>query len=244
MNWIIGDIHGCLEQFDSVLAKIKERDSEAQIYCVGDYCDRGPNTRGVVDRILAEGNIKCVRGNHDDVFDCIISCKPTQLSDNQGSDAPMENLAWFLNFGMYETLASYGIYHDDVREALRTMTNMRAMAARIPESHAKFFNELPLMIEEKDFFVAHAAVVPESDLKSILEYDTHRKAMIWGRYDLQQIKSNKEWGKTGYFGHTPTHFYGEKGIVSGPNIELIDTGCVFGNCLTAVCHETKEIITS
>jgi hypothetical protein len=55
--------------------------------------------------------------------------------------------------------------------------------------------------------------------------------------------SPKGWGKTGYFGHTPMKYYGRVGPILGPEIVLIDTGAFSGGGLTAICHETKEILT-
>ena len=244
MNWVVGDVHGMLSEFESVIAQIEAKDFEASIYCVGDFCDRGYNSKGVVDVILSKSNIKCVRGNHDDIFDCILSGKPTQCSDDQTYEAPLSSLSWFLQFGMWETLGSYGMERDVIRDSMRSLSSLASLMQKIPAEHHEFYKNLPLMIHGDGFFVAHASVVPECNLDDILEYDTHRKAMIWGRYTQSQIDQPKAWGKTGYFGHTPTKHYGKQDVIFGDQCVLCDTGSFFSKKISAVCHETKEVVTS
>lgn len=88
MNWVIGDVHGMLGELDSVLAQIDKKDPEAIYWFVGDFCDRGYNSKGVVDRVISLGErARKVRGNHDDVMHCIVSGKPTPYSDDKTSEA-------------------------------------------------------------------------------------------------------------------------------------------------------------
>jgi serine/threonine protein phosphatase 1 len=265
MNYIIGDIHGAFEMFDALLAKIADRDSSAHIYCVGDFCDRGKNTNAVVERILSANNIHCVRGNHDDIFDCILSGKPTRFGEERGEDAPLAALDWFMQFGMYETFESYGVSNSSLNRALHGGLDALATLVNraVPETHRKFFNDLPIMIERESFFIGHASIPTECDLKDLSEglkgesaYSrVMGNALLWGRYSMSQIHQDKQWGKTGYFGHTPTSRYMDSedsttGFPSipepifGKDIVLVDTGAAFGYHLTAVCHETKEVFTS
>lgn len=67
--FIIGDIHGCCKTFKKlILEKISIKKSD-KIYCLGDYVDRGPDTKGVIDfiiRMREQGyNIHTLRGNHE-----------------------------------------------------------------------------------------------------------------------------------------------------------------------------------
>jgi serine/threonine protein phosphatase 1 len=255
MNWIIGDPHGCVEQLEALVKQIKEKDAGATLYCVGDFCDRGPDTRGVVNLVLREG-IKCTRGNHDDVMDCILTGAPTTFSEEQGEDAALASLSWFMRYGMLDTFGSYGAETDDVYAALSGLSHLKKLAAIVPQQHHDFFHCLPLIVEGDGFFISHAALPPEMSPadaiaavtaeKPDLDQRVVGKALIWGRYTMEQIQQDKVWGKTGYFGHTPTKFYGNDHLgkpIFGKDIVLVDTGAVFGNGLTAVCHETKEVIT-
>lgn len=246
MNWIIGDVHGMLDELNSVLAQIDEKDPEAAYWFVGDFCDRGYNSKGVVDRVLELGDrAKAVRGNHDDVFHCILQGKATPYTDNQGPDAALECLAWFTNFGMYDTFASYGKDRSAVRMGMHGAYALKGLVDEIPESHKEFYYNLPLTLEGPGFFICHAYVEPQTTLEDALGYEAHRKNMIWGRFEKFQLDQKKSWGKVGYFGHTPTHTrYQSKDPVFGDDIVLVDTGAVFGNCLSAVCHETKKVVRS
>src|SRR4051794_37675371 len=63
----IGDIHGCLRAFDALLAEVDPQ-SDDVLVTLGDYIDRGPNSKGVLDRLLSLGSrCRCLplKGNHD-----------------------------------------------------------------------------------------------------------------------------------------------------------------------------------
>lgn len=66
----IGDIHGCLAALDAVLAAVAPGPDDL-VVTLGDYVDRGPDSRGVLDRLIALGqqtNLVCILGNHDEMF--------------------------------------------------------------------------------------------------------------------------------------------------------------------------------
>ncbi len=93
-KYAISDIHGCLETFKTLLQKIElSRDDE--LYLLGDYIDRGPYSKGVIDyiwQLQVDGfYIKCLRGNHEQMY----------LNSFDGTD----------DWGDYhrETIASFGV---------------------------------------------------------------------------------------------------------------------------------------
>ncbi len=66
----IGDIHGCLAALDAVLAAVAPGPDDL-VVTLGDYVDRGPDSRGVLDRLIALGaqtRLVCLLGNHDEMF--------------------------------------------------------------------------------------------------------------------------------------------------------------------------------
>ena len=76
MRWVVGDIHGMLRPLRSLVGHVTAKDPAAQFLFVGDYVNRGPDSRGVIDLLLSlqdEGRAKFVRGNHDDIFDMVLS---------------------------------------------------------------------------------------------------------------------------------------------------------------------------
>ena len=96
-KYAISDIHGCSETFNALLEKIGLNKSD-ELYLLGDYIDRGPDSRGVIDTILRlqeEGyQIHCLRGNHE------------QMLEDQ-LHYPNFHLDWLANGGV-RTLESFG----------------------------------------------------------------------------------------------------------------------------------------
>ena len=237
MNWIFSDPHACYDKLDNLLSKIKEKDKDAKIHCGGDLCDRGTNTKGVIQRVIDEG-ILCVRGNHDVCFDAVINNK--MLVMNREVVSPIQTLQWFANYGMDDAFISYGLSRNFVGNCINN-GELEPLRNAIPDSHKKFLTNLPLYMEMEDFFIIHAYL----PINKSPNYSTYNEEQaIWGRFTKDEIKEPKDWTKKGYFGHTPTWNYGNNGIVFGDKIALIDTGASMGGVLTAICHETQEVITS
>lgn len=137
----IGDVHGCLEQLQR-LVKLCEKDAashKSTFIFLGDYIDRGPDSRGVVDFLIdlqkwSPDHIVCLRGNHEDLL----------LSALDGEDA---ELRWLEN-GADATLRSY-----------------RATRARdLPASHIDWVRSLPLFYDDGQRFFVHAGVHPDRPL--------------------------------------------------------------------------------
>src|SRR5579871_1746331 len=107
MDWVIGDVHGMLRPLSALLDAVRETDPDAHFIFVGDYVNRGPDARGVIELLLTLTNATFLRGNHDDVFDLLVNgdcyiCHPTAMN-------PLEAFTWFMQFGLAETLMSYGV---------------------------------------------------------------------------------------------------------------------------------------
>lgn len=62
---LVGDIHGCLEEFNELLKSIQYDSRTMRLIALGDLMDRGPDQAGCVRRVR-ELNIECVKGNHED----------------------------------------------------------------------------------------------------------------------------------------------------------------------------------
>ena len=68
MAWVLTDIHGCLRTLDALLDRLELRTGDA-LYFLGDYVDRGPDSKGVIDRIWEleqHYQVTCLRGNHEE----------------------------------------------------------------------------------------------------------------------------------------------------------------------------------
>ncbi|MCB9759275.1 MAG: metallophosphoesterase [Alphaproteobacteria bacterium] len=133
---VIGDIHGEA----GLLARLLERlPEDALVVCVGDLGDRGPDTRGVLDRLIERGAVG-VLGNHD-----------LWLRDwavGRGFD----RMALTPSMGGVTTLQSYGVKPGDIE----------AQAPRVPEHHRRWLAALPvaldLVVAGQPWWVIHAGV--------------------------------------------------------------------------------------
>ena len=106
MRWVIGDIHGMLRPLEALVAAISRRDPGAHLIFVGDYVNRGPDSRQVIDLLLTLPHATFLRGNHDDIFDLILH-GDCYMCHKDAPDA-VAGFAWFMEHGLDKTLVSYG----------------------------------------------------------------------------------------------------------------------------------------
>jgi serine/threonine protein phosphatase 1 len=130
--FIIGDIHGCNKTFRKlVLEKISIRKTD-KIYCLGDYIDRGPDSKGVIDFIIQlrkDGfNIHTLRGNHE------------QLLLESEIDEPAKEI-WLKNGGD-KALMSFGV--NSIRD--------------FDKKYIDFFKRTKYFIQTKYFILVHAGL--------------------------------------------------------------------------------------
>jgi serine/threonine protein phosphatase 1 len=144
----IGDIHGCLRAFDAILAEIDPQPDDL-IVTLGDYVDRGPNSKGVLDRMLElRERCRCVslQGNHELIM---LAAR---------DDA--EHFSDWLKSGGKKALASYGANED-----------WQTFAESIPERHWQFMNEECVAYHETEtHFFVHANVYPDMPLADQPDY--------------------------------------------------------------------------
>lgn len=171
--FIVGDVHGCLEMLQRLIDKIEWNPSNDRLIFIGDYIDRGENSKGVVDFILKLKKnsplVQCLIGNHEQMF----------LDYLSGVDSQ----SFMLNGGLL-TLKSYN------EEKLRSEDPL------IPSSHLDFFSSLLPMIELEQCYVVHAGFRPNIRLE-----DQNHVDMIWIRDEF--IYSDYDFGEVVIFGHTP-----------------------------------------
>ena len=242
-----------LRSLEALLAAIERHDPQRQLLFVGDFVNRGPDSKGVLDLLLTLKEAHFVRGNHDDVFDQVIS--GLSYCGKPGEESRIASFKWFMEHGLDKTLLSYGVPEGDLRHALRrpTTINLDLLVENVPPAHKKFLRNLPVVLETDDMFVAHAKwdVFATTQSPPISERLRNSEAMrytlLWGRYRIEEIDTDKPWERVGYFGHTPVDSYTdlpELVPVLGPQIVLLDTAAALlpQGRLTAVCHESGAFI--
>jgi serine/threonine protein phosphatase 1 len=225
--YVIGDIHGRLDLLDRLIAAI-ERDAKRQgIDCLtvtlGDYIDRGPHSRGVLERLAENpfpGEYVALKGNHEQLLEMF-------LGD------PEIGPHW-RQLGGLETLHSFGVRiapllsSHDYEEAAERLRD-----ALMP-AHEKFLASLQTSLSVGRYFLCHAGVRPGVPLERQNEED-----LLWIRDEF--LNSEADFGKVVVHGHTPT----EKPEVL-PNRINIDTGAFATGRLTCVVldGEAQRFITA
>ena len=131
-QFAISDIHGCAKTFRKLVLEVIELSMADTLYLLGDYVNKGPDSKGVLDFIFelqnSGYNLKCLRGNHEQ--DLIDGLKYSWVEIE------------FLNRGGRETLLSFGV--DNVHQ--------------IPEKYLKFIISLPFFFETENYLLIHAGL--------------------------------------------------------------------------------------
>lgn len=223
--YAVGDIHGQLADLHRVLDLIEaDGGPDARIVFVGDYTDRGPDSRGVLDALI-EGKALgrdwiTLMGNHDRMFAWFMQDYP-----RHEAYLPIE-LGW-LNprLGGDTALGSYGVHFTDKERMLHVHAQARAA---VPQAHLDFLRGLDMTYETDDLFFAHAGIRPGVALDQQDPED-----LLWIRKEFH--KDTRDHGKLIVHGHTPV----ERATHYGNRINL-DTGAGYGNPLTAAVFEGRD----
>lgn len=223
--YAVGDIHGRSDLLNNLLRQI-ETDAAQQdgakkktLIFIGDYVDRGPDSRGVVDILLhrlPEGfSVYFLKGNHEDLLLAFL-------------DDPRRLDHWRMNGGE-ATMASYGVDVDGLDGTGAPPAAWRdAFMANLPPAHFDFFRHLCLLVPRGDYLFVHAGVRPGVPLHAQDDID-----LIWIRDEF--LDATEPFGKVVVHGHTPV----PDPVVRSNRID-IDTGAVFSNRLTALRLKNGE----
>ena len=224
----IGDIHGQRSKLYDLLHQIHP-DLKDQIVFLGDYVDRGPNSKGVVDDLIdfkvSFPQTIFIRGNHDQLFLDVLSYsglsslvplrKQSEKYRRKMSGYP--DLQCWKDNGGEATQKSYRaefVYGPQANGYVN-------LGADIPQSHIKFLETTRLYFEKDRFLFVHAGINKNMPLA-----DQDPYVLMWDR-DLDGGPK----GKTLVVGHTPSP-EGEPLIAD--DLIMIDTGAGWDGLLTAL----------
>jgi serine/threonine protein phosphatase 1 len=172
----VGDVHGCADELEELLASLP-LNSDSVVVMLGDYIDRGPYSRRVIE-ILMEAQQKhrvvTLSGNHEEM-----------LREFLDGTNPQRVARFILNGGS-STLADFA---DDHGEWV------------IPKAHLEFLENLKLWYETDEHFFVHAGV-PDVALKE-LDPVRDRDELLWIRRAF--IGNTRKWEKRIVHGHTPVN---------------------------------------
>lgn len=247
MIYAIGDIHGQKQMLDRALALIEaDGGPDAHVVFLGDYTDRGPDSRGVLDLLIAGGaagrNWHPIKGNHDRMFHNFV----TKGIEHDARVA--SGISWVNpRLGGVMTLASYGIgdanaprfaRSDDGPEFLtRYIIQDHVLSAKeiisraqndVPKQHLDFLDSLPLTHQAGALLFVHAGLRPGIALP-----DQDPEDLLWIRGDW--LSDTRDHGPLVVHGHTaldhPQHH--------GNRVNL-DGGAGYGNTLHPAVFEGRD----
>lgn len=187
----VGDIHGCDDLLEALLEGIdvitRHDPHPPIIVFLGDYVDRGPASRQVIDRLIsleAQGRkARFICGNHEEAM-------LRFLGDMEGG------LAW-PGYGGRETMASYGVACPEDEQDLDAwrVTQARLKEA-IPTAHMKFLWGLEDKVELGGYLFVHAGLRPEKSIAAQTQRD-----LRWIREPF--LSDTRPFSHVVVHGHTP-----------------------------------------
>ncbi len=220
--YAFGDIHGRFDLLEALYPKIRgdiERRPAARTaeIFLGDYIDRGPRSRDVLEWMIAArpvaGERICLMGNHEDMLLRVL-------------DDPQATSTWLHNGGLATIMSYAAIPPDDL--SLTVAAARDAFLAAFPPEHRSFVEGLPRMARFGGYVFVHAGLRPRRALA-----DQDPDDLVWIREPF--LSSNADFGARVVHGHTPV-----EAPEIRPNRINIDTGAVFTGRLTCLILEGED----
>jgi bis(5'-nucleosyl)-tetraphosphatase (symmetrical) len=215
----IGDIHGCIDEFNELLKKLQYDPKTDRLILLGDLVDRGPDSLAVLQRAI-DLNLECVMGNHEHKFVKWFRSQGSKVDvyDRKDYYAKLtdQQLNYIMNMPLYVELDDVIAVHAGLKPGI-LLSNQRKddlMYLRYTDSERKFVS-----------------------LKTINRVGKEAAgAIFWTEFWYGP--------KSVVYGHN-VHDYDKPLIeerIPGVTCYGLDTGCCFGGHLTALIWETKEIV--
>lgn len=221
--YAIGDVHGRSDLLARLLDRIDaERAAnpraEEHLILLGDLIDRGPDSRGVLDLLLARRNVdptlRLLSGNHEEMLLTILEGEAEHLTD-------------WLRFGGAECVESYGIDPLALQESI-SETAIHRLRAAIPEAHLALLRGMTSRFAVGEYLFVHAGIRPGIPIEHQQTRDLH-----WIRSPF--LGSMADHGAMIVHGHSIS-----EGPEIRPNRIGIDTGAYASGRLTALCIDGAE----
>lgn len=226
LTYAVGDIHGRADLLARLLEKIRvdragrAAPGRALIVFLGDYVDRGPHSREVIEQLIAfRGDpafeSRFLLGNHEDAMLDYL-------------DGRISGLGW-AKHGGDTTLRSYGV--EPPREGSRTAWAARrdAFRAAVPPSHRTFLEQLELAVAQDRLLFVHAGIRPGVALEH-----QDKRDLLWIRSEFLRGERDDRWLVV--HGHTP-----KEEAYTGPGRLCLDSGSYISGRLTAAVFEGAEL---
>lgn len=215
LTCVIGDVHGQIRKLEPLLDLCEScAGPDARFVFVGDYVDRGPDAKAVVEVLIdlqqrKAGQVVCLRGNHEAV---VLAAAHDRMHTLPGD---VDIAVWLgPQGGGRETLVSYGVRR----------------ASELPRAHLDWMASLPLFHDDGLRFYAHAGVRPDRRLTDQDEDD-----LLWIREPF--LSHAGDFGRLVVHGHTPV-------AARVPDMRFnrlnLDTGAGYEGPLTAALFDDRQ----
>jgi diadenosine tetraphosphatase ApaH/serine/threonine PP2A family protein phosphatase len=218
-NIIIGDIHGCIEEFNELLNKLNYNPIDDRVILLGDLIDRGPDSVAVVKR-AQELNLECVMGNHEHKF-----------------------LKWYKSHGsrgdVYDKKGYYSDFSETDINYIFKMPNYIKID-NIIIAHAGLKPGVPIEHQTKDDLLYLRYTDKDKKFISLKKIHKIGKEAA-GAHFWTEFWQGPE---SVIYGHNVSsqEFPLIEEVAPGVVCYGLDTGCCFGGNLSCLIIETKEII--
>jgi serine/threonine protein phosphatase 1 len=226
----IGDIHGCFQAFEALLQAIAPQ-PEDRLILLGDFVDRGPDSWGVIERILKlqqQCNLVSLLGNHEEMLLAAIS--------------DSDSLRMWLGFGGDATLESYRLGREKLppltnadvpfRKWLWMLEDSRKELRRFPVPHLEFLRACSAWYETQTHLFVHANCRPD-----VAPVEESEQILRWEVVDPRWAQPHKS-GKVLVVGHTAQK---DGQVLDLGHLICIDTYCHGGGWLTALDVDTGQL---
>lgn len=221
--YVVGDIHGRSDLLDRMAAKIADDLAarpvpESLVVTVGDYIDRGPDSSGVIERLMRNPfatSYVALKGNHEVLLEDFLAVPATAVH--------------WRRLGGIATLRSYGVAADDVTAGRNYVEAARALAQAVPAGHLDFVASLDTSLTVGGYFICHAGVRPGVPLERQSEED-----LLWIREPF--LASRADFGKIVVHGHTPAP--APEALANRINV---DTGAFMTGRLTCAAIDAEGV---
>jgi serine/threonine protein phosphatase 1 len=220
--YIIGDIHGRADLLDQMIGHIgndigRSDTAECLTVTLGDYIDRGPNSKDVLERLSNNPfptKYIALRGNHEAMFEQFLF-------------EPTAGFPW-LQMGGLKTLHSYGVTIEELMNNNGLEAASRAMNAALPEKHRQFLSLLQPFLAVGQNYFCHAGIRPQVPMAQQKLED-----LLWIREEF--LNCDVMFEKTISHGHTPCEWPDVR-----PNRINVDTGAYATGRLTCLVLDGEE----
>ncbi|MEK3719762.1 metallophosphoesterase family protein [Paenibacillus sp. FSL H8-0034] len=212
---VISDIHGCYEPFNQLLDLMSYEPKVDQLILLGDYVDRGPHSKEVVEQIrkmVQDDGVIALRGNHDQRFIDIVRTEDHLVSSKFVDHGGKQTMMSYLNIDTID----YAMIHEELETFKQLVRTEHA-------AHVAFLESLPYYYEAPAHIFVHAGLDPKY-------VDWQNQPTREFMYIKEPFFKNKTVvNKVVVFGHTKTKdIQGTPDIWFGGDKIGVDGGCAFG----------------